>query len=171
MQAVASLQKNPLPVLTPRQKQIAYLVSLGLTRKAIAEEMFLSEGSIALHLSDLFFLLEVNNSYQLAALINQSPELLYVAAKPPLCKIAPPALLPEGGFGQAWRRFKQQRLKAALVLADVIERTGDLSLKRDLNEVLGILQPEERKNENLLREKQTTLRSLLLKTPNKNPQR
>lgn len=157
MQAVASLQKNPLPVLTPRQKQIAYLVSLGLTRKAIANEMFLSEGSIALHLSDLFFLLEVNTSCQLAALINENPELLYVVEKPPTCKIA-------------W--FKQQRLKAALVLADVIERTGDLSLRRDLNEVLGMLQPEERKNENLVREKQPTLRSLLFKTPqNKNPQR
>lgn len=155
MQAVANKASNSPPVLTPRQKQIAYLVSLGLTRKAIADEMFLSEATIALHLSDLFFLLEVNNSYQLAALINQNPELLYVAEKPPLCKIA-------------W--FKQQRLKAALVLADVIERTGDLSLKRDLNEVLAMLQPEERKNENLLREKQTTLRSLLLKTPNKNPQ-
>lgn len=162
MQAVAKVQTKSLPILSPRQKQIAYLVSLGLTRKANAlrasfanaEEMFLSEGTIALHLSDLFFLLEVKNCYQLAALINENPELLYVAEKPPLCKIA-------------W--FKQQRLKAALVLADVIERTQDLVLKRDLNEVLALLQPEERKNENLLREKQTTLRHLLLNHQNKNP--
>lgn len=154
MQAVSNKPTTSLPVLTPRQKQIAYLVSLGLTRKAIAQEMFLSEGSIGLYLSDLFFLLDVNNCYQLATLVIENPELLYIAEKPPLCKIA-------------W--FKQQRLKAALVLADVIERTQDLGLKRDLNEVLALLQPEERKNENLLREKQTTLRHLLLNHQNKNP--
>lgn len=155
MQAIAQLQTNKLPILTPRQKQIAYLVSLGLTRKAIADEVFLSEGSIALHLSDLFFLLEVKNCYQLAAFVNENPELLYVSEKPPLCKIA-------------W--FKQQRLKAALVLADVIERTQEESLKRDLNEVLGMLQPEERKNENFRREVKTTLRTLFSLAQNKNPQ-
>ncbi|MGL4620515.1 MAG: LuxR C-terminal-related transcriptional regulator, partial [Chroococcidiopsis sp.] len=46
MQAVASLQKNSLPTLTPRQKQIAYLVSQGLSNPAIAREVFLTEGGV-----------------------------------------------------------------------------------------------------------------------------
>lgn len=171
MQAVASLQKNSLPTLTPRQKQIAYLVSQGLSNPAIASdvlgrsffpkararEVFLTEGGVACQMSTIFNLLGIRSRHQLACLVLENPELLYVSSNPPLCKIT-------------W--LKQQRLKAALMLSDAIDRTSDYDLKKDLVEILELLQPNE--NNQFTKPQRRPLRLTvlpLLQAQNKNPQR
>lgn len=122
------MTETSLPVLAPRQKQVAYLVSLGLSNKEIAAELFLSESNITHHISQLFQLLGVRTRSQVSRIIRTYPELLYVSEKPPLCLIA-------------W--LKQQRLKAAMALSDVLDRTTDKHLIDDLCKVLELLQPNE----------------------------
>ncbi len=145
MQTESMKPKDSLPILTPRQKQIAYLVSLGLSNPAIAGEVFLAEGTVASHVSDILFLLNIKTRAQLARVIHDNPELLEVSEKPPLCLIG-------------W--LKRQRLKAALMLADVIDRTSDYGLKKDLYEILDLLQPNE--NNQFIKEQGSPLRLTVL---------
>lgn len=118
-----------LPTLTPRQKQVAYLTSLGLANGAIAAELFLAEGTVTSHLSELFWLLNVKTRSELSKVVRDNPQLLYVYSNPPLCLIA-------------W--MKQQRLKAALAISDAIDICSDEQLKDDLYKVLKLLQPNEK---------------------------
>ena len=47
--------------LSPRQHEILECVSKGMTNKAIAEELFISEGTVKQHLSAIFKILNVKN--------------------------------------------------------------------------------------------------------------
>jgi DNA-binding NarL/FixJ family response regulator len=51
--------------LTTREKEIIRLVGLGLKNKAIAEQLFISEITVAHHLSSIFSKLEVSNRLDL----------------------------------------------------------------------------------------------------------
>jgi len=62
-------QENPaLARLTPRERDIARLVSLGKTNKEIAAELFLSDGTVRNNIVVIMEKLEVTNRTQLGAL-------------------------------------------------------------------------------------------------------
>jgi RNA polymerase sigma factor (sigma-70 family) len=59
---------NVLAVLTDREREIIRLVSEGLSNKAVARRLSVSQGTIRVHLHHIFQKLEINNRTALAAL-------------------------------------------------------------------------------------------------------
>ncbi|OCK54949.1 hypothetical protein LMTR3_09180 [Bradyrhizobium sp. LMTR 3] len=60
--------ESPLAVLTDREREIMRLVSEGLSNKAIARQLNISQGTIKVHLHHIYQKLEINNRTVLAAL-------------------------------------------------------------------------------------------------------
>ncbi len=52
-------------VLTPRERQVALLVTRGLSNKDVAREMGLSEGTVKIHVHNIFRKLGAKNRYGL----------------------------------------------------------------------------------------------------------
>ncbi len=52
-------------VLTPRERQVAFLVTRGLSNKDVARELGLSEGTVKIHLHNIFRKLGAKNRYGL----------------------------------------------------------------------------------------------------------
>ena len=52
-------------VLTPRERQVAFLVTRGLSNKDVARELGLSEGTVKIHLHNVFQKLGAKNRYGL----------------------------------------------------------------------------------------------------------
>jgi RNA polymerase sigma factor (sigma-70 family) len=59
---------NVLAVLTDREREIMRLVSEGLSNKAVARRLNISQGTIKVHLHHIYQKLEINNRTVLAAL-------------------------------------------------------------------------------------------------------
>ncbi|MFT3862246.1 response regulator [Micropruina sp.] len=62
--ASASAQPEPFPELTAREREILDLVAAGLRNAAIAERLFLSQKTVANHLSSIFAKLSVDGRHQ-----------------------------------------------------------------------------------------------------------
>ena len=62
---------DPLATLTPREREIALLVSAGSTNPEIASAVFLSRKTVERHVSNIFAKLAVRNRAELAAAISQ----------------------------------------------------------------------------------------------------
>jgi two-component system, NarL family, nitrate/nitrite response regulator NarL len=60
--------QNTLAMLTERERQIAKLVSAGLSNKEIGQQLNLSAGTIKVHLHNIYQKLEINNRTTLTAL-------------------------------------------------------------------------------------------------------
>jgi RNA polymerase sigma factor (sigma-70 family) len=60
--------ENMLAMLTSREHEIMQLVSEGLSNKAIARQLNISQGTIKVHLHNIYQKLEINNRTVLAAL-------------------------------------------------------------------------------------------------------
>jgi DNA-binding NarL/FixJ family response regulator len=60
--------ENTLAVLTERERQIAKLVSAGLSNKEIGQQLNLRAGTIKVHLHNIYQKLEINNRTTLTAL-------------------------------------------------------------------------------------------------------
>lgn len=65
--------KNVLSALTPRERQIMRLVSEGLSNKEIGRRLNIVDGTIKVHLHNIFLKLEISNRTMLAALSNRLP--------------------------------------------------------------------------------------------------
>ena len=52
-------------VLTPRERQVAFLVTRGLSNKDVARELGLSEGTVKIHVHNIFRQLGAKNRYEL----------------------------------------------------------------------------------------------------------
>ena len=63
-------------VLTPRERQVAFLVTRGLSNKDVARELGLSEGTVKIHLHNIFQKLGAKNRYGLISHAPQSKILL-----------------------------------------------------------------------------------------------
>jgi DNA-binding CsgD family transcriptional regulator len=66
-------QASPLAVLTPRQRELATQVALGLSNKVIARERDISPYTVENHLRAIYRKLRVGNRTQLAALCSEAP--------------------------------------------------------------------------------------------------
>lgn len=64
-----AIVENVLSVLTEREREIMRLVSEGLPNKAIARRLNVSQGTIKVHLHNIYQKLEINNRTVLAALV------------------------------------------------------------------------------------------------------
>jgi two-component system nitrate/nitrite response regulator NarL len=62
-----ALRQKVLSLLTERERQIMRLVSEGLSNKAIARRLNIADGTIKVHLHNIFQKLEINNRTLLAA--------------------------------------------------------------------------------------------------------
>jgi RNA polymerase sigma factor (sigma-70 family) len=62
-----ALREKVLSLLTERERQIMRLVSEGLSNKAIARRLNIADGTIKVHLHNIFQKLEINNRTLLAA--------------------------------------------------------------------------------------------------------
>jgi two-component system, NarL family, nitrate/nitrite response regulator NarL len=60
--------ENTLAMLTERERQIAKLVSAGLSNKQVGQQLNLSAGTIKVHLHNIYQKLEINNRTTLTAL-------------------------------------------------------------------------------------------------------
>ena len=58
-------------VLTKRQREVMLLAAAGLSNKAIALEFNISEGTIKLHLHEVYQKLGIRGRTELAALVNK----------------------------------------------------------------------------------------------------
>ena len=63
-----AIVEKPLAILTDRERQIMGLVSEGLSNKEIGRRLNLTDGTIKVHLHNIFQKLEINNRTVLAAL-------------------------------------------------------------------------------------------------------
>ncbi|MFB9270007.1 LuxR C-terminal-related transcriptional regulator [Bradyrhizobium erythrophlei] len=89
----ASNSDNALTVLTDRERQIMRLVSEGLSNKEIGRRLSIADGTIKVHLHNIFQKLEISNRTALAALaISQNDRAAPAQEKPPL-----PGTGPTGG--------------------------------------------------------------------------
>lgn len=52
-------------VLTPRERQVAFLVTRGLSNKDVARELGVSEGTVKIHVHNIFQKLGAKNRYWL----------------------------------------------------------------------------------------------------------
>jgi len=59
---------DSLSLLTPREREIADLVCDGLSNRRIADQLKTSEGTVGIHLQNIYRKLEINNRTMLAAL-------------------------------------------------------------------------------------------------------
>ncbi|WP_243090882.1 helix-turn-helix transcriptional regulator [Thermus neutrinimicus] len=84
---VAQVVGEPIPQLSPREKEVAALAALGLSNKEIAQELGISERTVKAHLSAVFQKAGVKRRSQLAH--------QYIAAKLNVLKgaYAPPEVL------------------------------------------------------------------------------
>ena len=60
---------RPMQLLTPRESEVARLVVKGLSNKEIGRQMDLSEGTVKIHLHNIYKKLNVSNRTALAAMI------------------------------------------------------------------------------------------------------
>jgi two-component system, NarL family, nitrate/nitrite response regulator NarL len=67
-QGNVAIRENVLAVLTDRERQIMRLVSEGLSNKAIGRRLNIADGTIKVHLHNIYQKLEINNRTVLAAL-------------------------------------------------------------------------------------------------------
>ena len=58
-------------VLTVREREVMRLAAKGLTNKAIARQLRVSEGTIKLHLHSIYRKLGIKSRFALAALVNK----------------------------------------------------------------------------------------------------
>ncbi len=58
--------REAAPSLTPRELEIVRMVARGLRNRAIAEQLFISEGTVKIHLHNIYQKLEVNGRLELA---------------------------------------------------------------------------------------------------------
>jgi two-component system, NarL family, nitrate/nitrite response regulator NarL len=58
-------EKAKIATLTPREKEIIFLIANGLSRQEVAQKIFLSDGTVRNHLSSIFAKLEVSNQLAL----------------------------------------------------------------------------------------------------------
>jgi DNA-binding NarL/FixJ family response regulator len=64
----AARERDPIGALTPRERQMALLVSEGLTDKLVAEQLNLAEGTVKSHLHHIYGKLGIPNRTALSAL-------------------------------------------------------------------------------------------------------
>jgi len=71
-----AIVEKPLAILTDRERQIMGLVSEGLSNKEIGRRLNLTDGTIKVHLHNIFQKLEINNRTVLAALAISQNDVL-----------------------------------------------------------------------------------------------
>lgn len=82
--------ENGLTTLTERERQIMRLVSEGLSNKEIGRRLNIADGTIKVHLHNIFQKLEISNRTVLAALaISQHDRATAPREKPPLPGLSP----------------------------------------------------------------------------------
>jgi DNA-binding NarL/FixJ family response regulator len=62
-------------VLTGREYEIAGLVAQGLSNKHVCRRLSISEGTVKIHLHNVYQKLEISNRTVLATLVGNSPRL------------------------------------------------------------------------------------------------
>jgi DNA-binding NarL/FixJ family response regulator len=71
--------KQPPPglsELTPREKEVLKMIAAGASNREIAKELFLSEGTVRNHISNILGRLDVRDRTQAAIVANTFPEIL-----------------------------------------------------------------------------------------------
>jgi two-component system, NarL family, nitrate/nitrite response regulator NarL len=80
-QELSDVARNGPKVLTERERQIMRLVSEGLSNKGIARRLHITDGTIKVHLHNMFQKLEISNRTELAALAISQNESASLAAE------------------------------------------------------------------------------------------
>lgn len=62
--------RQELTLMTSRQRDVLYLISLGSTNREIAKQLYIAEGTVKTHVNNLFNLLNLRNRSQLAIYAN-----------------------------------------------------------------------------------------------------
>ncbi|QUW23300.1 hypothetical protein JSQ81_07125 [Sporosarcina sp. Marseille-Q4063] len=67
-----SEKKNPLHGLTPRELEVLKLLTTGLSNRKIADELFLSPGTVRIYLSNIYAKLQVKSRTQAVIIANEN---------------------------------------------------------------------------------------------------
>jgi two-component system nitrate/nitrite response regulator NarP len=73
-QSTAGRERDPLELLSPRERGIVALVARGLRNKEIAEELRLTEGTVKVHLHKIFEKLSIRSRTELILLASKKEE-------------------------------------------------------------------------------------------------
>lgn len=73
-QSTAGRERDPLELLSPRERGIVALVARGLRNKEIAEELRLTEGTVKVHLHKIFEKLAIRSRTELILLASKKEE-------------------------------------------------------------------------------------------------
>ena len=65
-------EKNPLHGLTPRELEVLKLLTTGLSNRKIADELFLSPGTVRIYLSNIYEKLQVKSRTQAVIIANEN---------------------------------------------------------------------------------------------------
>lgn len=68
---LTTFNEEKLKELTPREKEIAFLVEKGKTNKEISEELYITEGTVKNHITRILDKLELRDRTQLAIYIKE----------------------------------------------------------------------------------------------------
>jgi two-component system, NarL family, nitrate/nitrite response regulator NarL len=85
MRQLATAERADVGALTLREADVAYCVSRGLSNKAIAQELHLSEGTVKMHLHHIYEKLRVGGRTQLALSIAAVSHIQAGPAREPAC--------------------------------------------------------------------------------------
>ena len=69
--------------LTAREREVARLVAQGLTNRRLAERLNIREGTVKVHLNNIFRKAAVPNRAALAALVSQAAQVEIPRSMPP----------------------------------------------------------------------------------------
>jgi len=121
---------EPTTTLTRQQKRIVLLIMDGWSDQKISQFLFLSERTVDSHVRNICKLLNIRNRIEIIVHVLANPHLID-SKKSEEHKVNKEICI-----------LKEQRLKAAWALSNLISEIHSLSIKQKLTEIIQILQPE-----------------------------
>lgn len=125
---------NKHAVLTKSQKAIALLILEGWSNEKIAQVMHIQRRTVETHVSNMLEVLGLKNRLEIAANLLENPNLIFNK---------PPKDSSEEHFESQIGALKEQRLKAALAISDLLNKVEDRKVRIALRAILEQLQPED----------------------------
>lgn len=125
---------NKHAVLTKSQKAVALLILEGWSNEKIAQVLHIQKRTVESHVSNILEVLGLKNRLEIAVNLLDNPNLIFKK---------PPKNLSEQHLESQIGVLKEQRLKAAFAISDLISKVEDRKLRIALRAILEKLQPED----------------------------
>lgn len=125
---------NRHAVLTKSQKAVALLILEGWSNEKIAQVLHIQKRTVESHVSNMLEVLGLKNRLEIAANLLENPNLIFNKR---------PKDSSEQHLESQIGALKEQRLKAALAISDLLNKVEDRKVRIALRAILEQLQPED----------------------------